>query len=76
MLVFRAGFHKMLGRRANREDPDKTASSEAVLIWVCAVCLDCFGSQLVFEILVHLSYFCTFYEHNKKSMKYQKERLI
>ena len=30
MLVFRAGFHKMLVRIANREDPDSNASSEAV----------------------------------------------
>ena len=30
MLVIRAGIHKMLVRIANREDPDQTASSEAV----------------------------------------------
>ena len=30
MLVFRAGIHKFLVRVANREDPDQTASSEAV----------------------------------------------
>ena len=30
MLGFRAGIHKMLVRIANREDPDQTASSEAV----------------------------------------------
>ena len=30
MLVFRAGIHQMLVRIANREDPDQTASSEAV----------------------------------------------
>ena len=30
MLVFRAGIHKILVRIANREDPDQTASSEAV----------------------------------------------
>ena len=30
MLIFRAGIHKMLVRIANREDPDETASSEAV----------------------------------------------
>ena len=30
MLVFRAGIHKLLVRKANREDPDQTASSEAV----------------------------------------------
>ena len=30
MLVFRAGIHKFLVRVANREDPDQTASLEAV----------------------------------------------
>ena len=30
MLVFRAGIHKFLVRVANRDDPDQTASSEAV----------------------------------------------
>ena len=30
MLVSRAGIHKMLVKIANREDPDLTASSEAI----------------------------------------------
>ena len=30
MLVIKSGIHKMLVRIANREDPDQTASSEAV----------------------------------------------
>ena len=30
MLVIRAGTHTMLVRKTNREDPDQTASSEAV----------------------------------------------
>ena len=30
MWVTRAGIYKMLARIANREDPDQTASSEAV----------------------------------------------
>ena len=30
MLVLRSGINKMLNRIANREDPDQTASSEAV----------------------------------------------
>ena len=30
MLVIRTGIHKILARIANREDPDQTASSEAV----------------------------------------------
>ena len=39
----------MLVSIANREDPDQTASLSK-LIWVCAVCLDLFGRQLVFKI--------------------------
>ena len=35
MWVNRAGIHKLFVRIANREDPDQTASSEAV----------CFGSR-------------------------------
>ena len=30
MMVIRAGINKLLDRIANREDPDQTASSEAV----------------------------------------------
>ena len=30
MLIIRAGTYKMLVRKANREDPDQTASEEAV----------------------------------------------
>ena len=30
MLVIRAGRHKVLSELTNREDPDKTASKEAV----------------------------------------------
>ena len=30
MLIFRAGIHKLLVGIANKEDPDQTASSEAV----------------------------------------------
>ena len=51
MLVFRAGFQKMLARIANREDPEFLRSS---LIWVCSICLDLFGRQLLFKILEHL----------------------
>ena len=46
MLVIRAGIHKMLVRIANMEVPDKTTSLEAVLIWVCTVCLSLFGRQV------------------------------
>ena len=43
----------MLVRRANREEPDQTASSEAV--WSgSALFVDLFGKQLVFEILAYL----------------------
>ena len=38
MLVIRAGIGKIFFRIANREDPDQTASSEAILIWVWAIC--------------------------------------
>ena len=31
MLVIRAGSHKMLFKIVNKEDPDQTASSEAVI---------------------------------------------
>ena len=55
MLVIRAGSHQMLVGIANREDPDQTASSEAVsLILVYTVCLGHFGNQLVLEILKSL----------------------
>ena len=42
ILVIRAGIDKMLVRIANREEPDQTACSEAV-IWFCTVCLGSFG---------------------------------
>ena len=48
MLLIIAGTHKLLLRKANREDPDQTASS---------VCLGFCGRQLLFEILEHLPYF-------------------
>ena len=47
MLVIRAGIHKMLVRKANRED---TSS----LTWVCPVCLGFCGRQQLFEILEHI----------------------
>ena len=37
MLGSRARIHKILGRVANREDPDQTAFFS--LIWVYAICL-------------------------------------
>ena len=42
MLVIKAENHKMLVRKAYREDPDQTASSEAV-ICVWTVYLGLFG---------------------------------
>ena len=44
-------MHKMDARTANREDPDQTASSEAVLSGSAL-----FGKQLVFKIVEHQSY--------------------
>ena len=41
----------MLVKIAKREDPDQTASSEAV--WIGTVCQGLFAMQLVFEILEH-----------------------
>ena len=56
MLLNRTGVNKMLVRIANREDPDQTASSEAVwsgsALFVRAFC----HRQLVFAILEHLPY--------------------
>ena len=52
MLLMKAGIHKMLVRKANREGSDQRSS----LIWVCAVCLGHLGKQLVFKILEHLLY--------------------
>ena len=54
MYVIRAGIHKMLVRIANREDPGSDCFLRSSLIWVCAVCLDFFSRQLVFEIFEHL----------------------
>ena len=51
MLVIRTGIHKMLVRRAYREDPDQTASA-----WVCAACHGLFGRQLESQILEYLLY--------------------
>ena len=45
MFVFRATIHKMLIRIANREDPDQTASSEAVQSGSAVVCLDLLSSN-------------------------------
>ena len=52
MWVIRSVIYKLLVRTANKEDPDQTASSEA-LISVCTVYLGHFGRQVVFESLEH-----------------------
>ena len=46
----------MLVRIANREDPDQTASSEAVWSGSAPFCLGILGRQLVLQILEHLQY--------------------
>ena len=49
MQVIRAGIHKMLVRKANREDPGRTARSS--LIWVCTVLYRPFWQEnIVLEI--------------------------
>ena len=50
----------MLVRIANREDPDQTASKEAVCSGSTLFAYAFFGRQLVFEILEHLLYSFTF----------------
>ena len=47
--VIRAGIYKVHVKKANKEDPDQTASSE-----VCTVCLGFSDIELAFEILEHL----------------------
>ena len=54
MLVIRADIHKKVNRIANREDPDQTASEEAVWSGSALFCLSHFGKQLAFKILEHL----------------------
>ena len=51
-----AGIRKKLVRIANREDPDQTASSEAVWSGSALSALAFVGRQRVFEILEHLLY--------------------
>ena len=50
ILVFRAEIHQMLIRIANREDPDQVKKQSGL---ACAVYLDLFCSQLVFENFNH-----------------------
>ena len=50
MLVIRAGSHKMHACIANNEDPDQTASSEAVLPGSSMFCLCIFGRQPGHEV--------------------------
>ena len=55
MLVFRAGIHKMLGRIANREDPDHTALKQSELSPPCLSRGSLAGKK--FQILEHLFIF-------------------
>ena len=54
MLVIKAGIHKLLVRIANWEDPDQTASLEAVWSGSVLSVYALFGRQLVFRILENL----------------------
>ena len=56
MWVTRTGINKKYVRIANREDPDQTASSEAVWSGSALFVKTFFGRQLVLEILEHLPY--------------------
>ena len=56
MWVIRAGIHKILVRIANREDPDQTASYEAVLSGSALFVQALFDWQIEFGILEHLPY--------------------
>ena len=56
MFVFRTESHNMLVRTANREDPDQTASEEAVWSGSTLFVHAFFGRQLVFKILEQLPY--------------------
>ena len=63
MWVNKAGIHKMHVRIANRGDPGETASDLGLH------CLSIpFWKQIVFEILEHLPYLCTFHNYSFLSM--------
>ena len=51
--VIRAGIYKMLIRTANGEDPDQSASSEAVWSESALFCQRLLDWQVVFKILDH-----------------------
>ena len=54
MLAFRTGVHRLLVRIANREDPDQTASSEAVCSGPTLFVLAFLAEELSVEFLEHL----------------------
>ena len=54
MLVIRTGTQEILVRIAHREDPDQTASSEAVWFGSALFCLGLFGGELMLKIIEHL----------------------
>ena len=53
-LVFRAGIHKNACQNIKQGRPWSDCFFRSSLIWVCTVCLGCFGRQLLFGILEHL----------------------
>ena len=54
MLVIKVGIHKMIVRIANREDSEKTSSSEAVWSGSALFFKVFFSRQMQFEISEHL----------------------
>ena len=69
LWVIRTGSHRMLVRIVNREDPDQTASSEAV--WSGSTLFSmAFGWQLMFKILerYRICHWCNFQLPNIKGL--------
>ena len=64
MLVIRAGIHKLLVRIANTEDPDQTASLEAV----------CSGSCLFVELPFCQANSVENFKHLLYCMKFKKRK--
>ena len=62
MLIFRAGTHKMLVRISYREDPDQTASSEAVCSGSALFVKAFFGSK--FSNIYHKLWMEIFLKNN------------
>ena len=61
----KAGIHKMYVRIGS------DCSFRSCLIWVCTVCLDLFGKQLVFKIVEHFPYLVHMgLNHSSQNIKY------